>query len=52
MVLIQIPELESEAKKVRDIFEQCELEVIEKHKREFTNINENSINKILIRPLY
>ncbi|CAD8043757.1 unnamed protein product [Paramecium primaurelia] len=46
-VLIQMPELESENRKVRDILEQCEFEVIEKSKKDFSEIQLSNLNKVL-----
>jgi DNA mismatch repair protein MSH2 len=42
-----MPELESENKKVRDILEKCEFEVIEKSKKDFNELNTTNLNKIL-----
>ena len=42
-----MPELESENKKVRDILEKCEFEVIEKNKKDFSELNTTNLNKIL-----
>lgn len=40
-----------EARKVRDILEQCELKWDEKSKKEFGELNEASLNKVLDRNL-